>query len=1401
MPELRLHRTDDTLTITFGQYSSTALWSQIAFTEQSEQHVHDDAISYGHKLFEQISQHTSLSSVLTTLSVNERLLLTADQPEVAAVPWEYLRTLDNSLLAARLNVVRSIPEAEQRKQVTPGQLLEIIAVSVSSVDQTLNLNTEREWQRLTYAVKDSEKALKLTRVRPPTLSQMERTFKKQGTNIVHFMGHGSTSNGKSSLIFEDDLGRAQPVESTRFADSLNNSVFLVVLNSCMTAVVASTEFGNIARAVVSRGIPYALGMQFVLPDDGALEISKDLYDFLLQGHSVEEAVRLTRRALEDNKKLRYAAWLAGIPALYTNQQEPAPPIQLESGRARIQPDPQELAERCDLSALPKAEHFVGRSKETSAVLRTLLAQSAKGFVVLHGLGGIGKTTLARSVAERVSYRYNDYVFAYSFETFATFDDQGRAMVNETFAERFCTQLLRFYQRDPAQYLTTSELQNAILQRRRHHRALLVLDNMETLISSQMQDENEHAKNLAGFLSRLMKEGSDPILLTSRDMPPSDWGDCHEIVISGLDDIAGSDLFLTLLPTKRKEFASAKARFDLTRRVQGHPLSIRLLAGHFAQDTSISLATFLTTIENELTQAEAKTPTSLEDPKRQATLYACMNYSVKRLSSEQKNILHAISIFQAPFPSQYAQDILKVEEVTKEQATKREEEITKCLQDLVRLGLLETATETFAEGELELLELHPMLRWYIQHSMPALDSILQERYGLIYTRLARQAYRTQGGYDQSALIRYLIRQSLPDCEAALQYLSPQYKSSLAYHLTKPYERMGQNQRVIALYELALELYKQLDDVRNVALVQGEMAEVLVEEGKVEEAMQLYEQSLQAKRKLDDTLGIAVIQNAMAFALVDQGRIEEAMKLYEQSLQAKKELDDVRGVAVTQGAMADALVQQGQLKKAMKLYEESLQTYQDTTDVRGIAMTQGAMADVLARQGQIREAMKLYEESLQTKRELDDVPSIAITMGAIADLLVHQGRVEEAMQLYEQSLQIKKKLSDVRGIAVTRGAIADILVDQGRLSQAMRLYELALETKQKLNDIRGIAITQGKIAHVLVQQGQLEGALQLYEQSLQTTEELGNVSEVAVTQVAIADVLVQQGQVQKAIQLYEQSLQTMEDLGDVLSASLTKTNLSQVLLQEGKTIRSLSMIWEAHSNLSKRGYLYNVQQVQDILVSIKKTFLYNEQFEAIWIQAISDPQPSWLSEIQLSSSAEGDKGKVLAETVQAVRAFANAPNLDAARHVVESSQALLFQPAIEQILESNIVRAREKADEEWAQQLETRLKILRMCKCDGIEAAFEQTTRRQPEKASSLLESELILHSMKALLNEPMERVAYGQYLAAQVALTTDEQLKELLKTIQLSLFGNDLAQLGGELEGVYQQAWEAIVAGVREGKAY
>jgi tetratricopeptide (TPR) repeat protein len=1471
MPELLLQRNGDMIDVIFGEHRASIPLADVALNEEKIKRIYEDAVAYGRDLFNQTFRDEQMRMMLASLPANERLVLVADDPLVASIPWEYLRDQNGKLLAARLNFVRGIPQERRRESFLLVGPLEIVAIPVSPVDEPRVLNTEREWRDLVEAVTVTSplKSVTLKRVRPPTRNQMERSLGRQETSIVHFMGHSASRDGKALLAFEDARARSHLIDAADFADSLNTHVFLVVLNSCLSAFVSSTEsgtvteFGNIARTLVHQGIPYALGMQFEVPDNAALVLSRALYDFLLQEHSVEEAVMHTRRALEEPGKLSHPHWLAGIPVLYTSLHVPAPPINLAVGQPAIQPDAEQLENTCDLTALPPAEHFIGRGSEISQALDALLAPGAHGFVLLHGLGGIGKTATARAVAERVGWHYQDRVLAISFETFASIDPANQLTVNEQFADRFYNRMARFFGLDPAQYPFPVDLQQAILQRRAHLRSLLVLDNIETLVDTQRRN-HPGAVALSSFISRL-KEGDGAVLFTSRMVPPSDWGDCKIVSIPGLSDEAGAALFLALLPADREHLASLVARQALSQRVQGHPLSIRLLAGRFADETATDLATFLEHIEGELEAAEQKTPTSIEDPERQRTLYACIDYSAKRLTPEQREVLDAASLFQAPFLPQFVADVLNDKEQTLVH-----------LQNLVRLSLLEISaqTRTFQEGELVLLELHPMLRWYIQHRLTAPDMALLERYGEVYAQLARTAY---DAYDNDSRLRYLVRQSLPDFEAALRHLPPLGRSALAFNLAIPYQRLGQNRHALELYEEALENYQELGDVSGVAMAQLAMARLLVHLGKPQAALALYEQAFHTYQELGDVHNLATTQQgvgdtltqlgkpqealihleqalhayqelgevsaiaitqaskadalahlgksqealslyehslrtdlelgkvrnlatthqAMAHVLQQLGRLQEALTLYEQVLHTNQELGDIRSVATTQLGMAHVLMQLGKPQEALTLYEQVLCTTKEMGDVQGLAASQKAMADVLVQLGKPQEAMALYEQSLGTDQELGNARSVALTQSAIADVLVQLGKPQEAMALYEQSLRIMQELGDMRGLAAMQHAMANVLVRLGKPQEAMALYEQSLGTDQELGDVLNVAVTQHAMADVLVQLGKPQEALKLYEQSLRTTQELGNVRSVGVTQHAMADVLVQLGKPQEAMVLYEQALRTTQELGDVRSVAATQANYCQLLLQQGEHHRALSMAWEAYNSLHQSTFTYDEQVVQQLLISIKGQVFGPVQFDTLWKEVISETQPDWLCEVQVTPFSEETRRAIeqmnmfVANTITVMTEMPEKREewrekigwaLQKALSINRSQDAEFFT-AILAILDN--------------QSLSLPVGHPYAIVIDSIQASIA-AGGLDGKKDALPFDVELIPRSIAALLGGPQKKMEHAQYLTMQAAQTTDEGLKALIHVIQLALFSKDLSQPGRDLKGVYQQVWEAIVVGVESG---
>jgi tetratricopeptide (TPR) repeat protein len=387
--------------------------------------------------------------------------------------------------------------------------------------------------------------------------------------------------------------------------------------------------------------------------------------------------------------------------------------------------------------------------------------------------------------------------------------------------------------------------------------------------------------------------------------------------------------------------------------------------------------------------------------------------------------------------------------------------------------------------------------------------------------------------------------------ANQYQKNQYREARTlYILSHLYDGMGNYNQEKTLLEQTLKIYQELEITPGIAVTQSSLADLYVKLGRWDDALDLYEKSLKTIEELKDTREIAVTQSSLADLYVKLGRWDDALDLYEKSLKTIEELKDTRSIAVTQSSLADLYVQLGRWDDALDLYEKSLKTIEELKDTREIAVTQSSLADLYVQLGRWDDALDLYEKSLKTIEELKDTRSIAVTQSSLADLYVQLGRWDDALDLYEKSLKTIEELKDTRSIAVTQSSLADLYVQLGRWDDALDLYEKSLKTIEELKDTREIAVTQSSLADLYVQLGRWDDALDLYEKSLKTKEELKDTRSIAVTQSKIADLYVQLGRWDDALDLYEKSLKTIEELKDTRSIAVTQSKIADLYVKLGR-----------------------------------------------------------------------------------------------------------------------------------------------------------------------------------------------------------------------------------------------------------
>ncbi len=247
-----------------------------------------------------------------------RLLITGE--ELAAVPWEAGYWRNQWLgLDPRLPLVRYVRAGRRIEPLAVDGPLRMLGIAVDSATLGLPvLGTERERQALDAVLQPLQQAGQLEvhwLEGAVTFGDLQEALRRRQPHLVHFIGHGiydeSRGQGALSLARQDRVGQwdVHMVGSTELALLFSRAdVRFALLNACQTGQGA----GGVARALVQREIPAALGMQSDIPDRLAVVFAAAFYSALAEGWPVDAAAVEGRTALVGQVGLESPWWAAPV---------------------------------------------------------------------------------------------------------------------------------------------------------------------------------------------------------------------------------------------------------------------------------------------------------------------------------------------------------------------------------------------------------------------------------------------------------------------------------------------------------------------------------------------------------------------------------------------------------------------------------------------------------------------------------------------------------------------------------------------------------------------------------------------------------------------------------------------------------------------------------------------------------------------------------------------------------------------------------------------------------------------------------------------------------------------------------------------------------------------------------
>nr|WP_241267624.1 tetratricopeptide repeat protein [Streptomyces scabichelini] len=359
-----------------------------------------------------------------------------------------------------------------------------------------------------------------------------------------------------------------------------------------------------------------------------------------------------------------------------------------------------------------------------------------------------------------------------------------------------------------------------------------------------------------------------------------------------------------------------------------------------------------------------------------------------------------------------------------------------------------------------------------------------------------AHKAAGDLDRAIP---LFESTLTQRERTLGDTHPQTLTS-RNNLALAYEAAGDLKRAIPLLESNLTQREQVDGDSHPQTLTSRNNLALAYEaaGDVQRAIPLLESNLtRSARVLGDTHPDTLIsRNSLALAYEKAGDLKRAIPLYESTLAQRERVhgDTHPSTLISRNNLALAYQEAGDLKRAITLFESTLtQRERILGDTHPQTLTSRSnLALAYKDAGNLDGALPLFEATLtQRERVLGHThPQTLISRVCLAGAYKGAGDLKRAIPLYESTLaQSERVHGDTHPFTMTtRNNLAGAYRAAGDLKRAIALFEVTLAQRQQvLGETHPSTMrSRGNLAVVYEAAGDLERAIPLYESTLAQRE---------------------------------------------------------------------------------------------------------------------------------------------------------------------------------------------------------------------------------------------------------------------------------------------------------------------------
>ncbi len=614
---------------------------------------------------------------------------------------------------------------------------------------------------------------------------------------------------------------------------------------------------------------------------------------------------------------------------------------------------------------PRLRDFVTKNR-VEELTNALTDIQNHRILLISGIGGVGKTTLARALIEtRPANVPLPFWFDFGKKMDATLGDMLERLAGYMNAPELAR--FRAEKRDAGQ----DDINRLIGELQKREQLWLVFDNLETILDENRKFRDEGMDML--FTSLRGSTHNAKLIVTSRALPLLRNGDSLIDALDEKRELKGLKLNFAVdyLVKNGLEGLEREKLEELANGVDGHPLALRLLI-ELVKKFGVS------DMLKDLGMFQKRKDETIRKARR----------LFEKLAGDEKELLENISVYRKP----------ETMAAIKAMFTERTSE--DAIEKLMDKSLLETDHK----GN---YWLHPLIREFSYDDLKNKKEIHQLAYQYYFTIVSEKPADIN-------VVQSLIEAHYHACKA--EKYDEAANIIFDTELYESLDRWGNYRILVELYTMMLphdhfSAEILLSDKQTHGAVLGNLGNAYSDLGQVEKAIQYYEKALAIAQEIGDRRGEGNRLGNLGLAYSALGQVEKAIQYYEKALAIAQEIGDRRNEGNWLGNLGLAYSDLGQVKKAIQFYEKALTIDKKIGNRRGEGAWLNNLGFAFQNEKKYREALECYLLAKEIHIEIND-SNLKTTESNISNLKEELGKkkFEKLMKEVEPAAEeiIKKIL---------------------------------------------------------------------------------------------------------------------------------------------------------------------------------------------------------------------------------------------------------------------------------------------------------------------------------------------------------------------------------------------------------